>query len=436
MLKRLSRPHKTPERTIDRFVTLVRQYPKTLLPCLFLGTLATTLWPLYILSQRVVETTAIESATQFSVILEEIRDLYASEVIGRLRQTNVEVTHEYSAIEHAIPLPVTLSILLGERISRRGGGGMIRLYSPYPFPRRETNGGLQDNFAREAWQALSKDPSSVFYRFEKHANKGRVLRYAKADIIRESCVSCHNNHPDSPRKNWRIGDVRGVLEISLPLQNVETVALQDVRWTLILTTLMIAFVFWILTAVIGRLRRISEMLVEANTQLENLSTTDEMTQLANFRFFHEALNNEHKRAMRFATRYALIFIDVDHFKAYNDTNGHQAGDRVLRDLSTILMATIRDIDLAARYGGEEFVVLCSGIDAKGAMTFAERIRKAVYAYPFKHGESQPLGRITVSIGVASYPAHATAPEDVLRLADLALYRSKAGGRNQTTLAES
>lgn len=181
----------------------------------------------------------------------------------------------------------------------------------------------------------------------------------------------------------------------------------------------------------------SEYLAElqkVNKKLEELSRTDELTQIANVRQFRSELLLEHNRAQRYQTPYAVVFCDVDHFKKYNDRNGHPAGDRVLKGVAQILHSSSRATDLPARYGGEEFVVLCRGSDAKGARTLAERIRRTVAAYPFEYAEAQPLGKLSVSVGVASYPADAADPKDLLKRADDALYVSKESGRNRVTLA--
>jgi len=178
----------------------------------------------------------------------------------------------------------------------------------------------------------------------------------------------------------------------------------------------------------------TEELRVLNQKLEALSTTDEMTQIANFRFFKQRLEEEHHRAIRFSHPYSLIFFDLDYFKGYNDRNGHPAGDRLLKEFATLLKAQARETDLLARYGGEEFVILATETPHAGSMTFAERIRETVAKHPFPHGESQPLGFISVSGGVATYPDHGKTTEEVIQAADEALYASKKAGRNRVSSA--
>lgn len=176
-----------------------------------------------------------------------------------------------------------------------------------------------------------------------------------------------------------------------------------------------------------------------NQRLEELSVKDEMTGLANFRFLMREVAKEHERIMRYGGAYAILFCDVDHFKHYNDRNGHPAGDRVLKSVADLLRANVRKTDLPARYGGEEFVVLCPGIDAEGARILAERIRATIETHPFEHASAQPLGKVSISVGVTGVTSPPDSEEtagsfkDVIQRADEALYRSKKEGRNRVTL---
>jgi diguanylate cyclase (GGDEF)-like protein len=169
-----------------------------------------------------------------------------------------------------------------------------------------------------------------------------------------------------------------------------------------------------------------------NRRLEELSITDELTQLYNVRRFKELLEQEHTRAARYETSYSVIFIDIDHFKNFNDKAGHPAGDRLLRGLGGILKRQCRNTDHPARYGGEEFVVLCPEVDAEHAMVLAERIRVAVANEKFLSREVQPGGKVTISVGVASFPLAGATAQDIVKAADQALYASKHGGRNRVS----
>jgi two-component system cell cycle response regulator len=165
-------------------------------------------------------------------------------------------------------------------------------------------------------------------------------------------------------------------------------------------------------------------------QIKALSYTDGMTGLHNYRFFTMRLKEEIARSRRNELQMALLILDVDFFKNYNDTLGHPAGDEVLRQLSSILRSTIRDNDIVARYGGEEFAIILPSTGREGAIILAERLRDKIEKFHFSQEEIQPNGRLTISIGVAIYPDNSLTLEDLIVAADRALYFAKESGRNK------
>lgn len=177
-------------------------------------------------------------------------------------------------------------------------------------------------------------------------------------------------------------------------------------------------------------------LEEANRKLEDLSSTDALTGLANRRRFDAVWELEWQRALRQGFPLAIAMIDVDHFKDYNDHCGHQAGDDCLQRLAQVLAAaTQRSGELAARYGGEEFVIVLPGVNPEDAIANAERIRSAVEALSIVNSVASPAGTLTVSIGVASrVPTASDSPDHLLRAADAALYEAKHQGRNRVCFA--
>jgi len=173
-------------------------------------------------------------------------------------------------------------------------------------------------------------------------------------------------------------------------------------------------------------------LVLDNTKLFKLAITDGLTGLNLVRHFRNRLNEEIKRARRYGKIFSILFFDIDHFKKFNDTYGHQIGDEVLKQVATIFRGNLReDIDMAARYGGEEMIALLPETDASGGMVVAERLRKAIEAHEFT-GHTSPL-KVTISIGLAEYPLHSTEALELIRKADTALYECKKRGRNQSSI---
>jgi diguanylate cyclase (GGDEF)-like protein len=170
-------------------------------------------------------------------------------------------------------------------------------------------------------------------------------------------------------------------------------------------------------------------LEEANARLNRLAVTDGLTGLYNHRYFHEQLHQGVERALRSGMSTALLMIDVDHFKKYNDRQGHPSGDEALRTVARLISEDRRSVDVVARYGGEEFAVLLHDATREAGVDVAEKIRARVAGAPIAHAEKQPLGRLTVSIGVAACPADAQTAEALLEAADVALYRAKKSGRD-------
>ena len=231
--RRLQHPQGSHDAASRSVLSILQQHALRILIGFFtIGAIAVISY--FQISQRnIVDKAAIQRAHDFSRSLEEFRTLYTSEIVGEALAHGLEVTHDYDTRESAIPLPATLSMLLGERIGAEGGAGS-RLYSEYPFPWRETTGGLRDEFDREAWRRLKEDPDRPFYRFSEMDGQ-RVLRYATADIMRSACVGCHNGHPVTPKNDWRTGDVRGVLEVTVPMEVVAAEASHSMVGGYILT---------------------------------------------------------------------------------------------------------------------------------------------------------------------------------------------------------
>jgi diguanylate cyclase (GGDEF)-like protein/PAS domain S-box-containing protein len=169
--------------------------------------------------------------------------------------------------------------------------------------------------------------------------------------------------------------------------------------------------------------------------LRNQSVRDPLTGLFNRRYFEESLEREMSRATRNKSSMALLMLDIDHFKQFNDTFGHQAGDTLLREVGELLKTGTRGQDVACRYGGEEFAIILSDAEPGGAVQRAEKLRQQVKQMNVQHA-GQVLGIVSVSIGVAMYPMHGPGIEDMIRFADEALYRSKSEGRDRVMIAPS
>lgn len=204
---------------------------------------------------------ALDSAAQYAEMLEVVNDFYSSEVVKRAGRHGVEATADYATREGAIPLPATLLTTLLERICGQESGMRGRHFSEYPFRTRH-DGGPVDDFEREALQRLTEDPTRPFYQFVDDYQGGPALRHATARVMKESCVNCHNTHPDSTKRDWKVGDVRGVLEIIRPLGRDRARAREGLRGSFLLVgglsaSLLGVTALILVGARIRRLRRFS-----------------------------------------------------------------------------------------------------------------------------------------------------------------------------------
>jgi diguanylate cyclase (GGDEF)-like protein len=185
-----------------------------------------------------------------------------------------------------------------------------------------------------------------------------------------------------------------------------------------------------------KVRERTAELEEANARLNRLAVTDGLTGLYNHRYLHEQLAQYVERSLRSRHPVAMLMIDVDHFKKFNDLQGHPAGDEALRTVARVISVDRRQVDVVARYGGEEFAILLHDVGKAAALEVAEKIRTRVHGIDIAGVERQPLGKLTVSIGVAVCPDDATSAEALLEVADVALYRAKKSGRDTVVQAGS
>ncbi|MBI9075885.1 MAG: PleD family two-component system response regulator [Desulfatibacillum sp.] len=178
-----------------------------------------------------------------------------------------------------------------------------------------------------------------------------------------------------------------------------------------------------------RIKDLYESLQETNRQLQELANRDGLTGLYNHRYFQDAMTKDFQRAMRYHESLSCVLCDIDYFKKFNDTYGHQTGDIVLSTLARIIEDSLRDTDLAARYGGEEFALVLYHTPAAAAFMVAERLRDSVEKHEFIANDLSLS--VTISVGVATFP-HPDIPDHktLIECADKALYKAKENGRNQ------
>ena len=307
------------------------------------------IWQASLSHRRLVESAAIHEAAHNLNLLGEFRALYASEVVAPALAHGMEVSHDGVSRKGAIPLPASLTILLGERLADTQHGGGLRLYSDFPFPWR-SDGGPRDAFETDALSRLRQNPGQPFYRFEETDGR-KVLRYATADVMRRACVSCHNTHPDSPKKNWKVGDVRGVLEVTLPMDSAVAQANSELRGTFLLVSSAGFFGLLGIAVVIRRLRgdaaelqqrvrqrAAAEALLEAKRR-ELYVANQELKQLT------DALREQSHRTQAILDTAAEGIITIDQqgiIESFNPAAerifGYAAGDVIGRNIKMLMPA--------------------------------------------------------------------------------------------------
>ena len=394
------------------------------------------------LIDNLIDNQALQQARLSSKILQKSWFSYSQNVVNRLNKIkDIQVVPNYHNLPNAIPNPATYTIELGKSLSSEINGTTLSLFSEYPFPHRRNTGGPQNSFQREAIEYLKIDSSKPFYRREKVKNQDLIVfRYAEGITMQTSCVACHNSLPMSPKKDWQVGDLRGVIEVDQSISDVIIFAEDGMRSVQIIVAIIVSLLAISIMIVVSYLRNYNTLLqqeVQKKTlSLSKLATIDCLTQLANRRNFDDTLKSEWKFLQRKGAALSLLMCDIDFFKQYNDTYGHQAGDKCLQLVAqTIAAGVTRSRDLVARYGGEEFAVILPNTDATNAAIVARGIIKSIRNLNLVHETSEIESYITLSVGIASFVEDKTAhPQDLIKMADDALYQAKKQGRNRFVIA--
>jgi diguanylate cyclase (GGDEF)-like protein len=388
--------------------------------------LATGLFAIDLYLPGAMKAAAIEAAYRSNIeTVDQIkltRGYYTRNVVAKeLASGHLTPSHDHKGNPKAIPLPATfvqdISDLLKEKDTT------LSLVSPYPWPNRAER--VLDSFQTTAWAAFQRDPSAVVSREETRDGK-RLLRIAVPDRMTEAaCVSCHNTSGDSPKRDWKLGDVRAVMEVTKVIEPYLAAAEQRSRMITLAIMAPTAGVILILFGAAVLYARHEREKRNSDRHVRYLAHHDSMTGTLNRGSFLANLT----RAMASPpsrVRMAVHYIDLDRFKEINDQLGHGVGDELIRAVAKRLKRLLGQGDIVSRLGGDEFAVAQTNLrEASDIGVMAERITRAL-ARPFKLSHHS----VTVSASVGSAAAtvaHATGDE-LLEDADIALYRAKDAGR--------
>jgi len=221
-------------------------------------------------TQTLTHQTSKINAQRYLEALSAFRTLYTEEVVNTAKKQNITISHDYKNIKNSIPLPATLSMALGKEIGKFQSGAQTFLYSRYPFPWREQENKaiFNQDFSQQAWQSLTKNPEQAFFRFEE-VNGQMSIRYAIADVMRSGCVDCHNSHEKTPKNDWKLGDVRGVMEVILPINKAQFAAQSSLQATFIVLFAMIALITLVLFIFVSRIKKDAKKLTNSNIEMSN-----------------------------------------------------------------------------------------------------------------------------------------------------------------------
>ena len=405
----------------------------------------TTSWVMATAQQRIIEHEAIKIAEIVARTALASRTVYSSEVADKLVADGFGSTPESHAMRGFVPIPAQFLKLVGIESSRNSDG----LYSYRPLSKwnLEPTQGLRDEFQRRAWTQLEKQDQTMpsrpidwqpVWEFERKDGTN-TLRYMRADSAsKPGCVSCHNAYEARPEvqamrvsastpsgKQWQLHQLLGAIEVQVPVDRVEALAEGQTRQTLMLvlgiSLLGLGFASWFAYHDV----RDKQLLA---LEFERQAKFDPLTNLPNRLLLHDRSEEMIKRATRKQEMAGVVFIDLDNFKAINDSLGHSTGDVVLKATAARISACLRDTDTVARYSGDEFVVLLG--DVSHGNDLVPVVQKLIEQITLPHRLAEHDVIVAASIGIACFPIDGNDAATLLKNADAAMYRAKEQGGQQ------
>lgn len=370
---------------------------------------------------RAIEHSAYQSAQIMAVSLNAARTHYSANVTQRLSsQTHIYIGVDYEKRELGIPNPATFTIEMATLISKKQGDFDARMFSDYPFPNRVASGGVKSDFEKKSLQQfrqIRRAEKDILPTFQTtHINSAMKFEYIEPIVMEATCVECHNRLEKSPKRDWKLGDVRGALSITQTMKNndalnrMENISILSVISITVFSALLIIF----------NVNYFRKKMLNDTQNILKIANTDPLTKLRNRRGFEQLLSSywdEHKTNNKCLS---IIFCDLDKFKQLNDIHGHAAGDQHLIDIAGIIKSTLRvGADFAARIGGDEFVFVLANTTPSGGEEFAKRFLARCEVYDGPH-------TIECSLGVASaIPGNDITSTELLHKADSAMYLAKS-----------
>jgi diguanylate cyclase (GGDEF)-like protein len=276
-----------------------------------------------------------------------------------------------------------------------------------------------DEFESRALRAFEGGQKEAFE--EQKSHNEHLFRYMAPLYVEQECLQCH------AKQGYTLGEIRGGISVVLDIRDITKI--QKIN-TLIIISLAILTITVLLGFFFLFTGRLSKKISAAYEQIETMATADGLTGLYNRRHTLERFEEEMVRAKRLKKELGCIMLDIDNFKAINDTYGHLVGDKTLRKVAEILKNSVRTYDIAGRYGGEEFLIILPDTSFQEALRLAERIRKKIKESPVSQSEITEAILVTISLGVASMTDRDIAIDYMIKRADEGLYKAKGNGKDQ------
>ncbi|MGI9280193.1 MAG: diguanylate cyclase domain-containing protein [Endozoicomonas sp.] len=315
-----------------------------------------------------------------------------------------------------LPVPFTFIVELGQAYGDLSDH--FSIYSPYPFEGRERE---VSNFDREAWAALSRNEKPYYLKREVMEGMEWVNVALPQAMTSSACTGCHNAHPQSIKKDWRVGDIRAIFKTRVSLSAAQKKG-HEIAKT-VSAGLGLVFFLSVILFLFFFNRKKSE------DSLRDLALVDQMTKLENKFAFQAALS----ALVQHQSPCYLLYVDLDGFKGVNDSFGHAAGDKILEVVSERMRSAARNMGLAYRLGGDEFAILIDRFEGRDSISRLCDWLLVSIAQPVQfQGQGLSVG---LSIGIAFNDGSVSDPDELVTLADQAMYQSKEAGKNRYTYAD-
>ncbi|MGH1349785.1 MAG: EAL domain-containing protein [Methyloligellaceae bacterium] len=382
------------------------------------------------------EKLALEDSNAFTSMIMDMQSFYASEVVAHAKKNHIKVKKDYKDAGTAIPFPATFTHEFIKKLNEKYHNRNFHFYSDQPFYKR-VGGGPRDKFEREALNYFKSGKSSKKHIIQKIAGD-RYLRYARAIRMEKGCVQCHNSHPDSPHKNWSIGDLRGVhsLKIKLPGFSIfNNKNLNPLTNTIVALYVLVAFFVFLLLFAMRKLQNEfnqKRIIQDQNNQLKSAESTialkdnrDTVTDLPNRKSFYEFVKKQITKANQNGYGFSVIVLDLDNFKNINDRYGHHIGDSLLKAVGQRLKSLTTEEDIVARLGGDEYAICFN------RLTNTKQISKLTQSIIREFDRpvivENKLIDISATIGVSRFPTDGDTTDLMISNASIALETARTDG---------